>query len=338
MVKKRFLSVALVFLGFVGGVYSSAITYKLAGGRLGDQLVNYVHAKWIAYKYGVPLFYRSFAHAEYFAFHKFEQQMPVHMTFDRVVNFQPGQTLKIDPQANVLYELSFFPDNPDERVKNKKRYLIFDVDWSDQKFCEIVRAYLQPTKPLNLVNLVPDAINVALHVRRGGGFDHTATSLGHGKYRADLVLPARFPPDDFFCEQVALLAKYFTNKRLSFFIFTDYPSPNELVEKYSACCPGIKFNCRSAEERAGVVDDLFSMARFDVIVRPQSNFSLMAAHIGGPLLEIWPEGCTFDGKKWVSLRTAYSMRLFGKTIYDWTDMPNRLLLLNSYKRSGHYES
>ena len=44
--------------------YTSAVTYDFSGGRFGDNLVSYCHAKWISYKYNIPLLYKPFDYSD----------------------------------------------------------------------------------------------------------------------------------------------------------------------------------------------------------------------------------------------------------------------------------
>ncbi|MFA5306719.1 MAG: hypothetical protein WC365_04680, partial [Candidatus Babeliales bacterium] len=50
----------------------SAVTYGLSGGRFGDNLLCYVHAKWISYKYHIPLLYFPFEYSSHLVFDEAE--------------------------------------------------------------------------------------------------------------------------------------------------------------------------------------------------------------------------------------------------------------------------
>ena len=58
-------SLAIYIFTFFGAtkIFTSTITYELSGGRLGDNLVAYIHAKWISYKHDIPLEYKPFEHS-----------------------------------------------------------------------------------------------------------------------------------------------------------------------------------------------------------------------------------------------------------------------------------
>ena len=40
------------------------LTYDLPGGRFGDQLLSYMHAKWLSYTYDLTLLYKPFIYSE----------------------------------------------------------------------------------------------------------------------------------------------------------------------------------------------------------------------------------------------------------------------------------
>ncbi|HEV7737800.1 MAG TPA: hypothetical protein VGO47_10580, partial [Chlamydiales bacterium] len=42
---------------------TQAITYEFSGGRFGDNLLAYFHAKWVSYKYNIPFFYKEFPYS-----------------------------------------------------------------------------------------------------------------------------------------------------------------------------------------------------------------------------------------------------------------------------------
>jgi hypothetical protein len=53
--KKLFFVLAILFpVFFYAQSYEKAITYGL-GSRMGDNVLNYTRAKWLSYKYGLPM-------------------------------------------------------------------------------------------------------------------------------------------------------------------------------------------------------------------------------------------------------------------------------------------
>ncbi|MGB8367538.1 MAG: hypothetical protein WCD44_04225, partial [Candidatus Babeliales bacterium] len=43
---------------------NQAVTYFWGGGRFGDKIISYTTAKWISYKFGIPLLLKPFKHSD----------------------------------------------------------------------------------------------------------------------------------------------------------------------------------------------------------------------------------------------------------------------------------
>jgi len=48
---------------FVTAQTNQAITYFWCGGRFGDKIISYTTAKWISFKFNIPLFIKSFRYS-----------------------------------------------------------------------------------------------------------------------------------------------------------------------------------------------------------------------------------------------------------------------------------
>ena len=78
---------------------------------------------------------------------------------------------------------------------------------------------------------------VAVHVRRGGGFDFANIKA---------LFPLKFPPDSYYIEQISRLAYIYHDKKICICILTDDPNPNEIVKHYQETLqnPRLLFICR----------------------------------------------------------------------------------------------
>ena len=69
----RILLAALLFIiplcSDEQGQSTSAVTYKFGGGRFGDQMLTYLHAKWAAYCYKLDFYYKPFTFSDRFVLH-----------------------------------------------------------------------------------------------------------------------------------------------------------------------------------------------------------------------------------------------------------------------------
>jgi hypothetical protein len=74
------------------------------------------------------------------------------------------------------------------------------------------------------------------------------------------------------------------DKKIYCFLFTDAKDPAALVKKLQKSLPSntlITFDYRTSgnQHDAHVLDDFFSLFQFDIMIRPDSNFSMAASLI-----------------------------------------------------------
>jgi len=227
------------------------VTYGFSGGRLGDNLLSYLHARWIAHRDDVPLIYRPFPGSDAFA-------------------------LSQDPPLSLpALEIPYFPEQ-----SQKNCHPLFTVPWDDPAFLAEVRAILQPTTAHTLLSLPSDKITLCVHVRRGGTFDAPSVRLEQ---------PLKFPPDSFYIEQIARVAAIFRGLPLYVFLMTDDLKPTELLTRYQKAIPleGIEWHCRT-QPPENDLDDFFSIPLFDCLILCDSNFSLVASKLGEYALTLAP--------------------------------------------------
>ena len=256
---------------------SNAITYTFSGGRFGDNLLAYFHAKWIAYKHRLPFLYKPFPHSDRLALH--ERDSPLGSSFLFGVEATLIDEAQIQASASsTLFTIPFFPE-PSFKNRNNP----FAVDWEDPGFREEMIHCLTPKEPIALFPLPKDRKTVGVHVRRGGGFDSPAV---HYEY------PLKFPPDSYYIEQIERIANLYRNEPLYVFIMTDDPHPEIIAEKYRKALknPRLEFDWRKGETGPdqNVLEDFFLIPQFDALILCDSNFSLVASKISNGSALIFP--------------------------------------------------
>lgn len=281
------------------GMRPSELTYNFSGGRFGDCLIAYIHAKWVAYKYGLKFLYRPFFYSDQLVLHKEELPFDKTKQYDRKIKLIDEAQINTDISANCLYIVPYYPECIAELIQYKKNYpFCCAVDWNDQVFLAQIRYLISPIKELQLLSLPTDCRCVALHVRKGGGYDAKPLLDGgifrttRGATAADVSYPLKFPPDDFYIEQLRNVSTSFNNAPLYVYIFTDDQNPKRLADKYAAelNLPNIIFDYRKTGNvhNANVLEDFFSMMKFDVLIRSESSFSLVASRLAPGQLVIYP--------------------------------------------------
>lgn len=191
---------------------SSAILCKPNRGRLGDKLICYSKAKWLSYKFNIPMFYLPFNYSDQLRLH--EQETIYLPQFDRlfssIVNLPINFTGTLIPNNNTLY-IAYW------KIKA-------NVDWDDVLFLEQLRHDICPRFTLNKIIAPTGCISVAAHVRNGGGFYADSAQIREER-------PLQFVSEEFFIEQIERLAEMFPEQNLYVHIFTDHQKPIKIKKK-----------------------------------------------------------------------------------------------------------
>ena len=259
----------------------TAISYSLSGGRLGDNLIAYFHAKWLAYKYNLPLLYISFPLADQFCL--FEKDLPLdpNLKFQNFITTTSEADIKITPSSS-LFIIPYFSENT-EYIYSNKIDPPFQVDWEDPEFHSQVVECLTPKTPIQKSPLPKNKITVGVHIRRGGGKD---------KPFMNRELPLKFPPDSYYIQQIERIARIFKEYSLYVYILTDDKKPVNIVKKYRKAIhnPHVCFDYRRTKNgpSINILEDFFLIPQFDCLIIPQSNFSLVASKIADHDLVITP--------------------------------------------------
>ena len=261
------------------------VTYGLSKGRLGDQFVSYLHAKWIAHRYSIPLLYRPFPHSDSFLFHTLETPVNRRQKTITLTNLQwlerPADCVYLIPYApECQHDYTFFPPG------YQKEHPYVEVDWEDKKFIEWVRPYLSLRVPIQLIPLPSDKVTVALHIRRLAGEDALLPNLLS-------YFPYKFLPDSFYIEQLRWIYQEMGEKPLYVYLFSNDPNLQGLAKSYQAALqlPNITFDFRPPRTDA-LLSDFFSMMHFTILVRPESNLSIVADRLGFQKIVLSPEHVT----------------------------------------------
>jgi hypothetical protein len=263
----------------------TAITYDFSGGRLGDNLLSYLHAKWFAYKYQIPLLYRPFPYSSELVLSEEElsyEEWASH--FEDTYRFGFGCTQPTFPG------LFFCPCFPEIGWEIQRHVGFFEkVDWKDKDFRRQVRKLVSPKTPLDLTYPPEDKVSIAIHIREGGGFDDEEHKLKH---------PTKTPPFTFYVESLVKILDLFRGKPLYCHVFTDYAEPQELIDKMQRSLPAdapIAFHYRKENNHHNsyVLEDFFSLFNFDILIRAESNYSVIPSLINDYAVVCFPVAYSF---------------------------------------------
>jgi hypothetical protein len=269
-----------------------AVTYDVPGGRFGDQLIVYMHAKWIAYRYDIPLLYKPFSYSSELVLDEKEKLYRGPAAFEHLLQVDNPGILEENLLSNTLFVA---PESSYELKLQKWPY--FPVDWQDPEFLSLLRSLICLKSPIPLEELPTGYITIAVHVRRGGGFDDPA-QFRHW--------PLKFPPDAFYIAQIRKIYEM-TQQQLFIHIFTDDPDPELIAHTYAEALTDIDvlFDYRSQGNsyKSHVLADLFDMMRYQCLIRPESNYSIAAEKLGDFDIVIHPVQCIIKDKQIVITET-----------------------------------
>ena len=285
----------------------TAVTYEVSDGRFGDQLLSYLNAKWISYRYHFPLLYKPFLHAEQFALHEIETPWTEDKqnSFDQVIIHTKDNHFSHSGAASLLYVIPFFSGLHDD-LKFHPEWAYFSVDWKDPGFRDLLRPLFHPRKQPLIPAKNTHHLSVAVHVRRGGTLDLPYSNR---------LWPLRFVPDSYYCECLQKLCSLFPNREIHAILFTDDPHPEAIAAHYQKTLSAlpITFDYK-IKETAHDLEDLFAMMQCDCLIRSESNYSLIPALTAAYKVVMTPQHYT-----WLVL-TDENGELYGENYIDQIDI------------------
>lgn len=294
--KKRVLCGVGISLVFTCFSYDkkSGITYMLSTGRFGEHLTSYIKAKYLAEKYGLTFLYKPFVCTNELVLHTTDevyQAREVNKRFKNVVNVYNEQSGNITKDSQVLYVVFWSTG-----INGCKDPFMINDNY-EPAFVEKMRKVIafkdkQRNSTIASCSTPSDGISVAVHIRKGGGYDTKDVIEEH---------KLLFPTDDFYTEQLKRIAKLFPEKNIYVHIFTDDPNPAALADSLREALKNqrFKFVYRSKGNKhdANILEDFFAMSRCECLIRPKSGYSQLAQLIGHHKIVIAPWETQMNSRK-----------------------------------------
>lgn len=306
---KKILIIVLLFSSSLKA--SLFFTQDQWGGRLGDQLIIYVKTKWVVHKTPNSSFLlNKFPLVQSLKMWEQEKKLsPKNLKVKELLRTMPDPKIYKDG----VYKVTFWLKSP-KWDSFEEVSLWYDL-MEDILFRNELRKQIAPREKLNLTRPPKGKRSVAIHIRRGGGFDWpllTEKTAGDkpSLHYADAAWPTKFPPNSFYIEQLIKLSEMFNDEPLYAYIFTDDVDPQHLVDliKKEVNKPNIEYGCRQKgnHHTKNVLDDLFSLSLYDCLIRGGSNFPRIAQLIGNHQVVLYPMKCEWiEGKFYATEVNAY---------------------------------
>lgn len=221
--------------------------------------------------------------------------------------------------------------------RSRRKPLVFSVDylarleptmpyydiylWEDLRrntaLLEKLKTLLSPSSPLPEIITPPKNVkSVAVHVRKGGGYDmplystqifdnrqliglpehnyslHMPKDVRDCKHQ-DIFRPLKSLPEQYYIDQINFLLTSFPQEKFFIYLFTDASNPAQIAKKihsYLIDPKRVTFESRKGEHShdKNVLEDLFSMMNFDILIRTNSSYSDLAHLVSDYELIIYP--------------------------------------------------
>lgn len=316
--------------------------------QVGDNIARYILAKLMSYKYDLPFYYTPFRHSHLFSLDSIEKRIDMEKfkDFSQVeyanlndVNHQKYENSNVilKPHLGVRIE----PINPDwwkeiKRVikfkhvplvkslpKNRMNIAVhirkgngggqvYDGEQSSKqyfKFDEAQITYLNnyfnyPFDPAHYRRTkTGEIIDIKQNrVIKNEAKDKTFTD------KVDRWM-TKFPPEQFYVDQIIKVIKALKNSKLFIQIFTDDKKPYALIERLKKAInkPDLEFyfeDNSSLDFKDRIHQDLYNMSRFDGLIRSESYFPRISEIMGNHKFVIFPVDCKWFGKKLIMTHIA----------------------------------
>ncbi len=289
-------------------IAQSGLTYEVTG-RLGDNLLTYCKHKWIAHVHKLNLYVPHFKYADAFEILDTEltaRNIPRHLRNVRLNN----QSQLTRQNSNYLYHSSYYTQIENLELDECADF-VFKKSIEDPKFGQDVREALSLKNAHKTEIKIPlDKITVAIHIRKGCGIDYPLISK---QYINDPQIPRidpeiysdehhslKFPPEQFYAEQLEKLYYLLDKQPLYGFIFTDDAHPFAIAQKLTAYLEkkGIKIildtNEANTTAQSSIMADIYAMTKFDYLIRSESHFPWISQMIGSHKGIIRPVACEWE--------------------------------------------
>ena len=275
----------------------SAITYEFNGGRFGDNLSTYCKAKIFSYKYSIPLLYKPFEYSDQLTMHLKETHYSTELRdqFEAIIHIKTEDDIKKNRNKNVLFVTNFYTPAPG----------LYEYGFTNTDAAQDIKQLFTPIMAMPLIEKSDTYITVAVHVRKGGGFDAPLASeqiYKNPAQYADQQWPTKFPPDQYYIDQIRMIQKLIgREKGIIIYLFTDDPDPAKLARRYQEQLADINLEFRYRDtgnsHNTNVVEDFYLMAQCDCLIRSSSLLAKASQLLGTHQIIIYPiQGKWVDDK------------------------------------------
>ena len=276
----------------------NGLTFRHNHGRLGDVLLNYTKNFYIAQKHGLDLYILN----EIPYVHDFMLDLETPHIHVNSPLFNKRISISNDTQITGTHDNALYISGCYITVDGISNFdawhsHMFQCSIEQPAFGSQIKKHLTPKKPYDM-QLPQDITTVAIHIRKGGGFDHPLASEqyrpehpqeGEGtrtnyKEYVDRDQPFKFPPEQYYVDQLNFLHALLDYQPLYVFVFTDDRDPEAIVDRIKQRInnANIQFDYRKAGNAhdKNILEDISFMSMFDYLIKSGSHYPWVAQMIG----------------------------------------------------------
>lgn len=287
--KKKLLLFFLIFSKLLSR--NCAVTYERNNGFFGDNLISYISACQLVLDLQtadpsakIDFLYAPFPYSDVLKLNNFGKEYKAEdkSHYNTIIYYDKNNAQAYMPTPDTLY-ITTWVQRPQPNFR-------------DSILRNLMKKTIAPQHQIQHIEIPKNCINVACHIRRGGGFAKKEEHMPSRK-------PLQFVPLHYYRDQIERLLELYPRQKIYIHIFTDDKNPEKIVAylQESINSKWVEYGYRKEHNahNKNVINDFFNMMdkRFNVLIRSRSNFSKLAAYLGDHEMYIIPESHSFADQR-----------------------------------------
>ncbi len=303
----------------------SGLTFVHNCGRAGDVILDFVKNFYTARKYNLDLYiHDGIPYLNEFILSEKTPRLsvqdtalraghlPIAPTFNRLITINNDAHIR-PHNENTLYKTECYFTIDSISDFNQFHRHMFKCSIEQPTFGQEIAQLLLPKKAFDY-QLPHDIITVAMHMRKGGGYDKPLASdlyrptqpvQGAGRRTCrytyvDRNEPYKFPPEQYYLDHLMFLHALLDGQPLYVHLFTDDQHPQDIADRiqtklHEGGITNIFITYRKDTNRhdMNIIEDIYAISKFDYLIKSESHYPWIAQMIGkhkaifSPISFVW---------------------------------------------------
>lgn len=313
------------------------IANRISGGYFGDNVSHYIKCKWLAYKYNLKFYFQPFQYAADLNAYTQETMLTPEIanSFQRHISITHEAQIPSNLYSGTLMFLEPYSPGFEFGTEDLISYLLLN---SPADFLDNLKFSLQPWNKIPELQVSKKMISVAVHIRKRVPSDNPLYSIQeydssaynlkqtpfylkrNNRIHSEISLkalyadihdgPMKFPPTQYYIDQIKKISEFFNDSPLYVQIFTSDTNSQMLYEsiKRAVGKNNIIFAQITPNWNSQVVEDCYLMSTFDCLIKSISTFSSISQIMGDHAITIFPGNYFWDNNKLVIQNSFWFIR------------------------------